>query len=196
MDTIDLAANPQTRQFGGVSFNYYPVIVTGNIAAFYPHSQLPYGDRYSVTMDPGVITDQDGAPFVGFADRSFWNFTVQPSAPPAGTGELTVAFDSGNFCTVQGAVDFVPPGNAQPVVISVRRGTFTGITYVPANKPFLTVFGSADPVATRTGAHLQFQQRVPGAQGLDHVMIEGANHFIQEDAHAQIVDIIHQFVSN
>ncbi len=62
-------------------------------------------------------------------------------------------------------------------------------------KPFLTVFGSLDPIATRPGAHLQFQRRVPGALGLDHVMIEGANHFIQEDAHAQIVDIIHQFMS-
>ncbi len=61
-------------------------------------------------------------------------------------------------------------------------------------KPFLTVFGSLDPIATRPGSHLQFQQRVPGAAGLEHVMIDGANHFIQEDAHGQLVNIIDQFV--
>jgi haloalkane dehalogenase len=61
------------------------------------------------------------------------------------------------------------------------------------HKPFLTVFGSLDPISTRPGSHLQLQRRVPGAAGLDHVMIEGANHFIQEDAHVQLVDIIDQF---
>ena len=62
-------------------------------------------------------------------------------------------------------------------------------------KPFLTVFGSADPIAFKPGAHLKFQERVPGAKGLDHIVIEGANHFIQEDAPDELVATIHQFVS-
>ncbi len=61
-------------------------------------------------------------------------------------------------------------------------------------KPFLTVFGADDPIATRPGAHRKLQERIPGAKGLDHVMIEGANHFIQEDAPEQLVDIIDGFV--
>ena len=60
-------------------------------------------------------------------------------------------------------------------------------------KPFLTVFGSADPVATRPKAHLRFQEIIPGAQRLDHVMIEGANHFIQEDAPQELVRIIDEY---
>lgn len=55
-------------------------------------------------------------------------------------------------------------------------------------KPFLTVFGSADPIAFRPGAHLKFQQKVPGAAGQPHRVIEGANHFIQEDAPGEIID--------
>ena len=62
-------------------------------------------------------------------------------------------------------------------------------------KPFLTVFGSADPIAFKPGAHLKFQERVPGAKGLNHIVIEGANHFIQEDAPDELVAIIHQFTS-
>ena len=60
-------------------------------------------------------------------------------------------------------------------------------------KPFLTAFGSEDPIAFKPGAHLTFQTRVPGAAGLTHHVIEGANHFIQEDAPAELVTIIHNF---
>ena len=35
---------------------------------------------------------------------------------------------------------------------------------------------------------------IPGAQGLDHIEIEGANHFIQEDAPERLVEIIDTFV--
>ena len=62
-------------------------------------------------------------------------------------------------------------------------------------KPFLTVFGSADPIAYKPGAHLKFQSRVPGAQGLNHIVLEGPNHFIQEDAPDELVTIIAQFAS-
>jgi haloalkane dehalogenase len=61
-------------------------------------------------------------------------------------------------------------------------------------RPFLTVMGSEDGVAYKPGAHRKFQRVVPGAAGLDHVVIEGANHFIQEDAPDQLVEIIDGFV--
>ncbi|MEZ5145182.1 MAG: haloalkane dehalogenase [Acidimicrobiales bacterium] len=60
-------------------------------------------------------------------------------------------------------------------------------------KPFLTVFGSEDPIAFKPGAHLKFQEKVPGAQGQPHRVIEGANHFIQEDAPDELVEIIDAF---
>lgn len=61
-------------------------------------------------------------------------------------------------------------------------------------KPFLTVFGTADLVAYKPKSHLRFQELVPGAKGLKHIEIEGANHFIQEDAPDQLVEIIHNFI--
>src|SRR5258708_29660531 len=151
MDAVALAATPQTRIIGGAPFVYYPVIVTGNIAAIYLHQTLPYNDTYSVTMDPGVIVDASGAPFAGFPNINFWTFTAQTSGPAAGSNAVTVAFDGGDFCTVQGAVDFVPPNNTQPVVITVRPGAYAGITYVPSNKPFITVRGD-----DRAGSVLQY----------------------------------------
>lgn len=47
------------------------------------------------------------------------------------------------------------------------------------DKPFLTAFSDADPVTA--GGHERFQREVPGAQGQQHVTIQGAGHFLQED---------------
>ncbi len=60
-------------------------------------------------------------------------------------------------------------------------------------KPFLTVFGDQDPIAFGPGAHLGFQRRIPGAHGQPHVVLEGPNHFIQEDAPEELVAIIDSF---
>ena len=60
-------------------------------------------------------------------------------------------------------------------------------------KPFLTVFGSEDAIAYKPGAHVRFQEVVPGAQGQPHEVIEGANHFIQEDASERLIEVLHAF---
>jgi haloalkane dehalogenase len=56
------------------------------------------------------------------------------------------------------------------------------------NKPFLTAFSDRDPI-TR-GGDRAFQERVPGARGQPHVTIRNAGHFLQEDAPAQLSDLI------
>lgn len=60
-------------------------------------------------------------------------------------------------------------------------------------KPFLTVFGSEDPVSYKPGAHRKFQRVVPGAAHQDHQVIDGANHFIQEEVPDRLVEIIDAF---
>lgn len=62
------------------------------------------------------------------------------------------------------------------------------------DKPFLTIFGDADAIAYAAGSHLAFQRRVPGAAGQPHHVIEGANHFLQEDAPEELVERIDAFV--
>ncbi|MFL6333459.1 MAG: pectinesterase family protein, partial [Pyrinomonadaceae bacterium] len=154
VDTVDLgvdtntgvyAPGPQSaRSIGGSSwqFNYHPVIVDGNTATIYTKVKLAYGQSYYVTMEPGVINDAAGAPFVGVSDPTAWQFSTKAEGPAAGAAELTVAADgAGDFDTVQGAIDFVPQNNAQPVRINVRKGKYTEIVYVRSNKRFVTVRG-------------------------------------------------------
>jgi hypothetical protein len=143
MDTINMAANPQSRVIGGNPFTYYPVMVENKTAAIYLHQQLPYDDSYYVTVEPGAIVDSSGAPFAGFSDVNLWTFRTRAASPAEGASALTVDGDgSADFCTVQGAIDFVPVNNKQPVTITVHAGTYTEIDYVASSKPFLTVRGA------------------------------------------------------
>ncbi len=60
------------------------------------------------------------------------------------------------------------------------------------DKPFLVAFSDQDPI---TGAMAPILRRtVPGAAGLDHPVLEGAGHFLQEDAGARLGVVVADFV--
>jgi pectin methylesterase-like acyl-CoA thioesterase len=142
VDTIDMSLATQSRLNGTVSFNYFPIIANGNTATIYLHQKLNYDQTYYVTAEPGVLTDAGGAPFRGFSDVTTWQFSTRADRPPTGASSLVVAADgSGDYCTVQGAVDFVPANNTKRVIILVKNGTYNEIVYINSNKPFITVRG-------------------------------------------------------
>ena len=55
-------------------------------------------------------------------------------------------------------------------------------------KPFLCAYSDKDPI-TR-GADKPFRERIPGAQAQPHTTIEGAGHFLQEDAGPELAEVI------
>ncbi|KUN88215.1 pectin esterase [Streptomyces bungoensis] len=68
---------------------------------------------------------------------------AQPEASAAAATTLTVAQDgSGQYRTVQAAVNAVPADNPSRVVISVKPGTYRETVKVPANKPHVTLQGT------------------------------------------------------
>jgi len=126
-----LAIGPGTalQTIGGIAnFKYYPVILAGNEAHVYlPNHRLAYGKTYAVTIDPGAFK-VNGEASEGLPADGAWTFATKSAPPAAGTARLTVAADgSGDFCTVQGAIDSLPEGNTTPTTIFIRRGTYTEI---------------------------------------------------------------------
>lgn len=68
--------------------------------------------------------------------------TATPAAKAAGS-TLTVAKDgSGQYRTVQSAVDAVPANNPSRVTISVKPGTYRETVKIPATKPHVTLQGT------------------------------------------------------
>ena len=59
-------------------------------------------------------------------------------------------------------------------------------------RPFVTCYSDGDP-ATRGWAEV-FQERVPGAQGVEHRTINGAGHFVQEDAGEQLAAVVAEVI--
>lgn len=59
-------------------------------------------------------------------------------------------------------------------------------------KPLLTAFTDSDPITK--GGERPFHKLVPGAQGQPHTTIEGAGHFVQEDAGPALATIVADFV--
>ena len=59
-------------------------------------------------------------------------------------------------------------------------------------KPFLTAFADSDPITK--GGDVYLQENIPGAKGQNHVTIEGASHFVQEDKGEEWADIIIELI--
>ncbi|WP_406217517.1 pectinesterase family protein [Streptomyces canus] len=79
----------------------------------------------------------------GVGPRSSIGTTATASTKAAAATTLTVAKDgSGQYSTVQAAVNAVPAGNPSRVVISVKPGTYRELVKVPSNKPHVTIQGS------------------------------------------------------
>ncbi len=139
-------ATPNTSQLtiiGGFSdaFHFYPIIVRGNTATIYPHNNLlQYNKTYRVEIDPGVLTVADGG-FTGISGDTGWTFTTKKSGPTADASRVVVAADgSGDFNTVQGAIDFTPDHGQKRVTIFVKNGQYEEIVYF-RNKDNLTIAG-------------------------------------------------------
>ena len=85
---------------------------------------------------------------------------------------------------------FVPVTPEHPSVAENKAAWAVLETF---DKPFLTAFSDGDPVSR--GGDVPFQQRVPGAEGQKHLIIEGGGHFLQEDKPAQIAALIDTFIT-
>jgi autotransporter-associated beta strand protein len=133
VDEINLALNStngtQPRTIGGTTYNTYPVLISSNVASIFPNpNKLAYNQTYFVTIGPGVFSG-----FAGLTNSSDWRFKTKSAAPAAGTRHLVVAQDgSGDFCTVQGALDFLPANNTNRTFINIRNGAYTEIVRVNA----------------------------------------------------------------
>jgi haloalkane dehalogenase len=60
------------------------------------------------------------------------------------------------------------------------------------DKPFLVAFSDRDPITG--GMAPALKRAIPGAAGIDHPVIEGAGHFLQEDAGERLGGLIADFI--
>jgi PKD repeat protein len=129
VDTIDTSlGNLQSRTIGTESFATYPVIITGNTVAIYPHlGVLSSNQTYFVTVDRGIFTDTNSTKFAGISGTNGWQFTTKPTGPANPNNVIVAADGSGDFCTVQGTIDSLPANNTTHTLVNIRNGTYTEV---------------------------------------------------------------------
>ncbi len=112
--------------------------VNGKTAVF-AYSGLDYNTAYTFVLPAGVITDRSGNAYEGLT----LNFTtMERTQPAARLYDAVVAADgSGDYLTVQEAIDAAPEGRALPWLIFIKNGEYYGHIDVPANKPYLHFIG-------------------------------------------------------
>lgn len=138
VETVTLGTGLQQDAFGntaGPVLRYRAVEIEGNTASVRLRSRsLGYGEAYVVKIGPGVFKDFDGT-------TDEWKFTTKPALPKY-PDKLAVASDgSGDFCTVQGAIDQVDPHRTRPTVITIRKGNYRELVRVSRDKPFVHLVG-------------------------------------------------------
>ena len=115
-------------------FRFHPVMIDGNTATIYLHNNvLEYGKRYRVTIDEEVF----GMPVDG------WHFRTKAAAPAPDRRKLTVAANgTGDFDTVQGAMDHIPDFSAEKWEVYIANGDYRELVYF-RNKSNVTLLGES-----------------------------------------------------
>ena len=112
------------------------------------------------------MLDTSGATYAGISDNSTWSFATKASGPASGVPSISVAADgSGDFDTVQGAVDFVPfsPANTIARTITIANGTYNEIVRLRSGQNLVTMQGQS-----QAGAIIQYLTN-------NNTLISGAN---------------------
>ncbi|TRX90035.1 hypothetical protein FHL15_009136 [Xylaria flabelliformis] len=120
----------QTNIIGGLDFYFYPIIVRNNTATIYLHNnKLTYGRKYLVEIQPGVLEPARGS-FSGFTLDQPWRFSTKSHGPKAGATSVVVAADgSGDFNTVQGAIDWAPGNPTKRTTIYIKNGNYEELVF-------------------------------------------------------------------
>jgi pectinesterase len=144
--------NPyQINTIAGVDFHFFPIIVRNNTATITLHNgALKYGKRYVIKIDPEVLVSSSST-FEGFTTDTAWTFSTKASPPPKDVSRIVVSADgTGDFNTVQGAIDLLPGNLGKRVTILIKNGQYEEIVYM-SSKTNVTIRGES-----RTGVKVGY----------------------------------------
>lgn len=113
-------------------------IISGKSAIF-KYGGLDYNTKYTFVMPENVLTSRSGNA-VGKMEITFT--TMERQQPEARIYDAVVAQDgSGDYLTLQAAIDNAPEGRGTPYLIFVKNGRYKEHIEIPALKPFLHIIG-------------------------------------------------------
>jgi haloalkane dehalogenase len=114
----------------------------------------------------------------------------QATLPPEILAAYEAPFPDPDYAAAVRAMPQLVPTSPDDPATEANRAAWRRLA--AWDKPFLVAFSDRDPI---TGAMAPvLKDTVPGANGLEHPVIEGAGHFLQEDAGERLGAVIADFV--
>ena len=111
----------------------------GSKSVTYAYHGLSYGQQYTLSIGADAITDLSGN---AFPARDITFTVMERPQPIAKVFDAVVAQDgTGNYKTVQEAIDAAPTGRIAPWLIFVKNGTYEELVTIPESKPFIHLIG-------------------------------------------------------
>ena len=115
-----------------------PMVVSGKTAVF-KYAGLDYNRTYTFELPAGALTDRSGNAFAG-CTLTFT--TMERLQPAARLYDAVVAADgSGDYTSIQAAIDAVEPNRSTPWLIFIKKGVYKEHVDIPANKPYIYLIG-------------------------------------------------------
>ena len=136
---VDMATTQVSETVGGVQLQQpRPVLVRDREVVVRLPKRLDYGQEYYVTVDASAIKSAGAG--MTLTDKNAWRFSTR-SGPPSDASKLRVALDgSGDFCSVQGALDATPARGAK-TEIDIGPGTYFELVHA-SGKSNVTLRGA------------------------------------------------------
>ncbi len=99
-------------------------------------------------------------------------------------------FPSDEFCAGPRAMPGLVPTSPDDPAAAANKAAWAKLSVSPT--PMLVAFSDSDPITGPMAAI--FQREMRGAQGIEHPVIRGAGHFLQEDAGEELARHIVEFL--
>ena len=128
--SVDMATTNITDSLGGTTITLSrQAFVEGNDAIVrLKNHALAYGKSYYVTVDSGAIKPPGGGTF-SISGATGWRFSTR-AAPANLTAERVALDGSGDFCSVQGALDALPASNTSRALVTVAPGLYHEVVHM------------------------------------------------------------------
>lgn len=111
----------------------------GSLTVTLPYIKLSYSTNYTLTVPSGAFTDMAGNAYAGL---TLHFRTMDRPVPTPKKFDAVVAKDgSGDYTSIQAAIDAAPVGRALPWLIFVKNGRYKGHVDIPSTKPFINLIG-------------------------------------------------------
>ena len=124
---------------------------------------LAYGTKYTFTLPAGYVEDRSG----NAAEALTLTFTtMERQQPQPRLYDAVVAQDgSGDYTTVQGAIDAAPAGRGKPWLIFIKNGQYKEHVDIPKTKPYIHLIGQ------NRDKTVILDDRMAGGENAQHVSV-------------------------